>query len=81
MTDVFEKMDRRSMLATADVYDINIPPHENEALHQRVKENAAIWEADIRTNLAAAREGTLNADTLDIDKFEIPEAVKKKLQE
>ncbi|MEP2990173.1 MAG: monovalent cation:proton antiporter-2 (CPA2) family protein [Parasphingorhabdus sp.] len=81
MVDVFERMDRRSMLSTADVYDIDIPAHENEALHERVKENAEIWETDLRENLAAAREGTLDADSLNLDKYPLPEIVTREFKD
>lgn len=81
MVDVFERMDRRSMLSTADVYDLEIPPHENEALHQRVKENAELWDSDLRENLSAAREGTLDADSINFDKYPLPEIVKREISD
>jgi CPA2 family monovalent cation:H+ antiporter-2 len=38
MVDAFNRVDRRSMIEVASVYDPDIPLHENEAYIQKVKE-------------------------------------------
>ena len=44
MAQVFEDADRRSMVEIADVYDVNIPPMENEALIAKVRQLMAEWD-------------------------------------
>lgn len=44
MADAWEEMDRRSLREVADVYDINVPYHQNEPLMQRVKDLRAEWD-------------------------------------
>ena len=47
MKMAFHEMDQQSMIEVADVYDIDIPAHENEAYITRVRERAESWEADL----------------------------------
>lgn len=51
MKTAFHEMDQHSMIEVADVYDINIPAHENEAYVQRVRERAEDWEAELHDRM------------------------------
>ncbi len=51
MKDAFHEMDQQSMIEVADVYDINIPAHENEAYVQRVRDRAESWEAELHDRM------------------------------
>ncbi len=51
MKDAFHEMDQQSMIEVADVYDINIPGHENEAYIQRIRDRAESWEAELHDRM------------------------------
>lgn len=51
MKDAFHEMDQQSMIEVADVYDINIPAHENEAYVQRIRDRAESWEAELNDRM------------------------------
>ena len=51
MADAFEEMDRRSMVEVADVYDIDIPPTENDALLKKVRELMAEWDPKLNEQM------------------------------
>ncbi|WP_128892622.1 cation:proton antiporter [Erythrobacter sp. HKB08] len=51
MTDAFEEMDRSSMREVADVYRIDVPFDENEALMERVKELRSKWDPVLRDQM------------------------------
>jgi CPA2 family monovalent cation:H+ antiporter-2 len=48
MADAWEEMDRTSMREIADVYRLDIPPHENEALLAKIRELKAEWDPKLR---------------------------------
>ena len=48
MADAWEQMDRSSMRAIADVYRLDIPAHENEALLAKIRELKAEWDPKLR---------------------------------
>lgn len=49
---VFEEMDRRSMIAMADAFDIDTPPWENEEMIALVKQLRAGWDPLLRDQIA-----------------------------
>ncbi|MDN3645405.1 cation:proton antiporter [Pontixanthobacter aestiaquae] len=49
--DAFEEMDRRAMREVADLYDMDIPFDENEALIAKVKELRAEWDPIMREQM------------------------------
>ncbi|MEO1304888.1 MAG: monovalent cation:proton antiporter-2 (CPA2) family protein [Pseudomonadota bacterium] len=51
MKEAFHEMDQASMIEVADVFDINIPGHENEAYVTRVRERAESWESDLHDRM------------------------------
>lgn len=51
MKEAFHEMDQQSMIEVADVYDINIPGHENEAYIQRIRDRAESWEAELHDRM------------------------------
>ena len=51
MKDAFHEMDQQSMIEVADVYDINIPAHENEAYVQRIRDRAESWETELHDRM------------------------------
>jgi len=51
MKEAFHEMDQQSMIEVADVYDIDIPAHENDAYVQRVRERAEAWEAELHDRM------------------------------
>jgi CPA2 family monovalent cation:H+ antiporter-2 len=53
MTDAFQDMDRRSMVAVADTYDVTIPPTENEAYLARVREIMGPWQDELAEQMKA----------------------------
>lgn len=55
MMEAFEEMDRQMMVEVADLHDINIPIAENEAVHAKINEMRADWEAQLRGNMDAIR--------------------------
>ena len=52
----FHEMDQNSMIEVADVFDINIPGHENEAYVERVRERAESWEAELHDRMMEIME-------------------------
>lgn len=59
MKDAFHDMDQQSMIEVADVYDVNIPAHENEAYVSRVRARAETWEAELHDRMMEI----MNSDT------------------
>ena len=57
MVDAFDDMDRRSMVEVAGAYDLEIPPVENEAYINAVKEIRGTWQEELRGTMGAIREG------------------------
>ena len=57
MTTIFNEADRRNMVALADVFDIEVPPAENEAYIEAVLEIREHWESDLSKRVIAVREG------------------------
>jgi len=51
MKDAFHEMDQQSMVEVADVYDVDIPAHENEAYVQRIRDRAETWEAELHDRM------------------------------
>lgn len=51
MKDAFHEMDQQSMIEVADVYDMDIPAHENEAYVSKVRERAESWEAELHDRM------------------------------
>ncbi len=51
MKMAFHEMDQHSMIEVADVYDIDIPAHENDAYITRVRERAESWEAELHERM------------------------------
>ncbi|KUO52107.1 MAG: potassium transporter [Sphingomonadales bacterium BRH_c42] len=51
MVDAFEAMDRSSMRALADLYQIDVPAHENEPLIAKVRELRAEWDPKLREQI------------------------------
>ena len=58
MKEAFHEMDQQSMIEVADVFDINIPGHENEAYVARVRERAESWESDLHDRMMEIMEET-----------------------
>ena len=56
MRDAFHEMDQQSMIEVADVFDINIPSHENEAYVERVRDRAESWEAELHDRMMEIME-------------------------
>lgn len=53
MVGAFNAADRRSMIEVADVFDVAIPAHENEALIKRVRDMQKQWEPELRAEIDA----------------------------
>lgn len=51
MKNAFHEMDQNSMIEVADVYDMNIPAHENEAYVNKIRARAESWEADLHRRM------------------------------
>ena len=49
--DAWEEMDRRFMPVVADLYDPDIPYHENEPLIEKVKELRKEWDPVLREQM------------------------------
>lgn len=47
MADAFQTMDRKAMISVADVYDLDVPPTENEAYLARVQEIMGPWQDEL----------------------------------
>ena len=56
MADEWDAMDRRSMIELAGVYDPNIPPTENQAYIDAVKEIRGPWEEQLNERLMEIRD-------------------------
>ncbi|MEP1142662.1 MAG: monovalent cation:proton antiporter-2 (CPA2) family protein [Henriciella sp.] len=56
MKDAFHDMDQQSMIEVADVFDVNIPGHENDAYVARVRERAEAWEAELHERMVEIME-------------------------
>ncbi|MEL6728958.1 MAG: monovalent cation:proton antiporter-2 (CPA2) family protein [Pseudomonadota bacterium] len=56
MKQAFHEMDQQSMIEVADVFDINIPGHENEAYVARIRERAESWEAELHARMMEIME-------------------------
>ena len=48
MVEAWEQMDRTSMREIADVYRLDIPPYENEALLAKIRDLKAEWDPKLR---------------------------------
>lgn len=57
MVGVFQDADRRSMIEFADVYDIDIPSYENEALIAKARQLQDEWEPELREQIIAIMNG------------------------
>ena len=57
MVDAFDEMDRRSMVEVAGAYDLEIPPVENEAYINAVKEIRGTWQEELGREMVAIRDG------------------------
>jgi CPA2 family monovalent cation:H+ antiporter-2 len=57
MVRVFQDADRRSMIEFADVYDIDIPSYENEALIAKARQLQDEWEPELREQIIAIMNG------------------------
>ena len=66
MTEMFNETDRRSMVALADVFDLETPPSENDAYIAAVLEIRDGWQADLSKRVIAVRDG-LEPETLSSD--------------
>ena len=51
MKNAFHEMDQQSMIEVADVYDMDIPAHENEAYVGKIRERAESWEAELHDRM------------------------------
>ncbi|MEM9053855.1 MAG: potassium transporter, partial [Pseudomonadota bacterium] len=58
MKNAFHEMDQQSMIEVADVYDISIPGHENDAYVQRIRDRAEDWEAELHDRMMEIMEDT-----------------------
>ncbi|MEM6956385.1 MAG: cation:proton antiporter [Myxococcota bacterium] len=57
MVDAFETMDRASMPEIADLYDMDVPYHQNDALIAKVKEWRQKWDPILREQMDELLEG------------------------
>ena len=57
MVDAFNEQDREAMIAIADVHEVGVAPHENDAYVARVQELRGAWEERLIARMAAIREG------------------------
>ncbi|MEO0439899.1 MAG: monovalent cation:proton antiporter-2 (CPA2) family protein [Pseudomonadota bacterium] len=55
MVGIFRDADRKSMIEFADVYDLEIPSWENEALIAKVRQLQEEWEPELREQIIAIR--------------------------
>jgi CPA2 family monovalent cation:H+ antiporter-2 len=65
MTEAFQDMDREAMIMVADVYDLSIPPTENEAYLNRVREILGPWQDELHEKMQAIAENKPNEDGAD----------------
>jgi CPA2 family monovalent cation:H+ antiporter-2 len=55
MTDEINETNRRAMVEVADVYDVNIPSYENEALIAKVKAMIDTWDVELKNRVVAIK--------------------------
>lgn len=70
MTDAFQDMDRRAMVEVADVYDVTIPPTENEAYLAKIQEVLGPWQAELGEKMkaiAGTDSAPASAETVDAE--------------
>lgn len=65
MTKAFQDMDREAMITVADVYDLSIPPTENEAYLNRVREILGPWQDELHEKMQAIAENKPDEDGAD----------------
>ena len=65
MMDVFEQADRRMMLETAELHDVNTPLAENQAAIDKINEMREEWQEQLQKGMHAARTGA-DADTSEV---------------
>lgn len=68
MRGAFEAMDRKAMISVADVYDVDIPPMENEAYLARVREAMGPWQAELGAQMEAIAKGASQESSQDAPK-------------
>lgn len=56
LKDEFNDLDRRAMIEVADVYDVDIPAHENDAYVAKVRDVISKWEPDFKARMDAIRK-------------------------
>ena len=54
MMNAFEEIDRKMMIETASLHDINVPVAENEAFIAKVNEMRDTWEPQLKVRMQAA---------------------------
>lgn len=57
MIAAFQRVDRDSMVAVADVYEVGVPVHENEAYVTKVRAMLEKWGPELQLEMRAIREG------------------------
>lgn len=53
MVDEFNELDGKAMVEVADAFDVNIPPHENDAFVAKVRKMVAEWEPEVEKKITA----------------------------
>ena len=53
MVAEFNELDGQAMVEVADAFDINIPPHENDAFVAKVRKMVAEWEPEVEKKITA----------------------------
>ncbi len=53
----FQEIDRRAMGEVADVYDVNIPPEENQPYIEKIKNLVDRWNSDLKDEIVAIKNG------------------------
>lgn len=67
ISQLFEKVDRRYMREMADLYDPNVPPHENAAYVKKVIELNEEWARQIKDKTFESKDDELSVE--DIEKL------------
>lgn len=57
MTEMFNENDRRSMVALAGAFDLEVPPSENEEYIAAVLEIRDTWQTDLSKRVTAIKDG------------------------
>ncbi len=52
LKDEFNDLDRKAMIEVADVYDVDIPAHENDIYVAKVRDVIAAWEPEFKDRMA-----------------------------